>query len=110
MIRRPPRSTLFPYTTLFRSVANHQATAVECNATAEEIGAAQRESPGAILDQATGAGNRAIEEAVANATECQRLSPQAHRRARHAIQRPDGLAGPCGGDIKAGACGAQRDR
>src|SRR2546430_6142906 len=23
MIRRPPRSTLFPYTTLFRSVANH---------------------------------------------------------------------------------------
>src|SRR5260221_7714380 len=25
MIRRPPRSTLFPYTTLFRSV-NHQST------------------------------------------------------------------------------------
>src|SRR5256885_4745268 len=24
MIRRPPRSTLFPYTTLFRSVLNHQ--------------------------------------------------------------------------------------
>src|SRR3712207_9189100 len=24
MIRRPPRSTLFPYTTLFRSVANHR--------------------------------------------------------------------------------------
>src|SRR3989475_9499496 len=24
MIRRPPRSTLFPYTTLFRSVAAHQ--------------------------------------------------------------------------------------
>src|SRR2546426_6880118 len=23
MIRRPPRSTLFPYTTLFRSCANH---------------------------------------------------------------------------------------
>src|SRR5256885_8644495 len=23
MIRRPPRSTLFPYTTLFRSVADH---------------------------------------------------------------------------------------
>src|SRR2546430_7775485 len=23
MIRRPPRSTLFPYTTLFRSLANH---------------------------------------------------------------------------------------
>src|SRR6202046_3938680 len=24
MIRRPPRSTLFPYTTLFRSIAPHQ--------------------------------------------------------------------------------------
>src|SRR5437764_9320626 len=24
MIRRPPRSTLFPYTTLFRSYPNHQ--------------------------------------------------------------------------------------
>src|SRR2546422_31753 len=24
MIRRPPRSTLFPYTTLFRSTARHQ--------------------------------------------------------------------------------------
>src|SRR5258707_2674992 len=29
MIRRPPRSTLFPYTTLFRSIAGHT---VECGA------------------------------------------------------------------------------
>src|SRR2546429_5731247 len=27
MIRRPPRSTLFPYTTLFRSIAFHYAIA-----------------------------------------------------------------------------------
>src|SRR2546422_2277627 len=27
MIRRPPRSTLFPYTTLFRSLANLRASA-----------------------------------------------------------------------------------
>src|SRR5256885_3546540 len=27
MIRRPPRSTLFPYTTLFRSVVDHAARA-----------------------------------------------------------------------------------
>src|SRR3989449_3868503 len=36
MIRRPPRSTLFPYTTLFRSllaVANTQFTALEKLAT-----------------------------------------------------------------------------
>src|SRR5688572_32236992 len=29
MIRRPPRSTLFPYTTLFRSIADGDADAVE---------------------------------------------------------------------------------
>src|SRR3712207_7934986 len=31
MIRRPPRSTLFPYTTLFRSFIRHAATFVEEN-------------------------------------------------------------------------------
>src|ERR1035437_101664 len=29
MIRRPPRSTLFPYTTLFRSAGNHIAAGIE---------------------------------------------------------------------------------
>src|SRR5436309_8883190 len=29
MIRRPPRSTLFPYTTLFRSIAERRAVASE---------------------------------------------------------------------------------
>src|SRR2546429_2254796 len=29
MIRRPPRSTLFPYTTLFRSLDHHGPTALE---------------------------------------------------------------------------------
>src|SRR5438270_5495635 len=29
MIRRPPRSTLFPYTTLFRSTRNHRLAAEE---------------------------------------------------------------------------------
>src|SRR5258708_10868476 len=40
MIRRPPRSTLFPYTTLFRSVADEQrvvllATAQHLNGAAD---------------------------------------------------------------------------
>src|SRR3712207_7022971 len=30
MIRRPPRSTLFPYTTLFRSVGHHRDRCVRC--------------------------------------------------------------------------------
>src|SRR2546429_5698484 len=32
MIRRPPRSTLFPYTTLFRSVFSRQKPAYHCPA------------------------------------------------------------------------------
>src|SRR5687768_17978581 len=32
MIRRPPRSTLFPYTTLFRSLGHQPATAVRRSA------------------------------------------------------------------------------
>src|SRR2546427_1199291 len=31
MIRRPPRSTLFPYTTLFRSTASEVMVPLECN-------------------------------------------------------------------------------
>src|SRR5258707_9192218 len=30
MIRRPPRSTLFPYTTLFRSIRNRQENQISC--------------------------------------------------------------------------------
>ena len=36
MIRRPPRSTLFPYTTLFRSKAAEQLTAATLNKAKEE--------------------------------------------------------------------------
>src|SRR5260370_23290755 len=35
MIRRPPRSTLFPYTTLFRSESNSHCLAVERNLVAQ---------------------------------------------------------------------------
>src|SRR2546425_10290252 len=38
MIRRPPRSTLFPYTTLFRSLADRVYSSVP----AEELGLAQK--------------------------------------------------------------------
>src|SRR5688572_33412165 len=39
MIRRPPRSTLFPYTTLFRSELTQDAAAraLELQASAEEV-------------------------------------------------------------------------
>src|SRR2546430_13418660 len=35
MIRRPPRSTLFPYTTLFRSISALTVIAVSCGAYAK---------------------------------------------------------------------------
>src|SRR3712207_8490165 len=45
MIRRPPRSTLFPYTTLFRSALDP----VE-----PELGTERDEEPGDVLDRAVG--------------------------------------------------------
>src|SRR2546422_2673457 len=70
MIRRPPRSTLFPYTTLFRSVSfahveltehRHQGTAVFHHLGKRALGHAQRlhgtqltdqvDAPGAGLDR-----------------------------------------------------------
>src|SRR2546425_2404627 len=41
MIRRPPRSTLFPYTTLFRSL---KGQVVEDDLRAEALGEAEREA------------------------------------------------------------------
>src|SRR5260370_26748349 len=46
MIRRPPRSTLFPYTTLFRSP---RSRVVAVNAPASPSTAASRSSPSAPL-------------------------------------------------------------
>src|SRR5688572_31922978 len=38
MIRRPPRSTLFPYTTLFRSIQfSFQPSANSCNSCAHDL-------------------------------------------------------------------------
>src|SRR3712207_8880408 len=50
MIRRPPRSTLFPYTTLFRSTAS-QIRLVDTPALREEIKGKPVEEARAILDQ-----------------------------------------------------------
>src|SRR5256885_7046746 len=47
MIRRPPRSTLFPYTTLFRSVLQHHVVAAR--------GAQPEMVPGLLDPQARGA-------------------------------------------------------
>src|SRR3989449_10447675 len=45
MIRRPPRSTLFPYTTLFRSRSDAQLVARMSPATARGVGREQKAEP-----------------------------------------------------------------
>src|SRR3712207_9324866 len=43
MIRRPPRSTLFPYTTLFRSAYHSMAFAKRCHVCTQDL---NRRTPG----------------------------------------------------------------
>src|SRR2546422_9528334 len=50
MIRRPPRSTLFPYTTLFRSVQGNEENGTE-EPHAKDEGDQCRDSEDAILDR-----------------------------------------------------------
>src|SRR3712207_7741690 len=62
MIRRPPRSTLFPYTTLFRSF--HRRTVTGCKLRRQRVDAAgfvdeaeviRREHGGAVIEDVGGA-------------------------------------------------------
>src|SRR2546425_12152168 len=80
MIRRPPRSTLFPYTTLFRSdlragpeavggVARAQARLV--GATPEEVDAAARAASAALAHP--------LLRRAAAAVDCRREEPVVHR-------------------------------
>src|SRR5256884_6545874 len=52
MIRRPPRSTLFPYTTLFRSVVARQERVDELRDDRILVPHDAREQGGAVLEQA----------------------------------------------------------
>src|SRR2546426_3225467 len=47
MIRRPPRSTLFPYTTLFRSPQARSAVRRRCSASTPPKSSASSDCPGA---------------------------------------------------------------
>src|SRR5258708_30134966 len=49
MIRRPPRSTLFPYTTLFRSLAAHGADVALQAADARFSGVVSREEAYGVI-------------------------------------------------------------
>src|SRR2546422_6957749 len=51
MIRRPPRSTLFPYTTLFRSYVTDLRSMTQGRATSTMQFARNEEVPAAIADE-----------------------------------------------------------
>src|SRR2546429_1006180 len=50
MIRRPPRSTLFPYTTLFRSLAGDECAALAFLAEAERLEGHDRHDGESVVD------------------------------------------------------------
>src|SRR2546426_5975034 len=53
MIRRPPRSTLFPYTTLFRSRAEHDHVGVRCGIMDQMSAALARPGRALLLECAS---------------------------------------------------------
>src|SRR3712207_8613268 len=71
MIRRPPRSTLFPYTTLFRSgvevVRNHDAVELVVGVVEQGVGVVVAEvearRPSAARVEADGVGRGRLDEA-----------------------------------------------
>src|SRR3712207_8228299 len=63
MIRRPPRSTLFPYTTLFRSVAAERLAADHrAGDRAVDVEVADRQARRDLLDRPRGAREQAAGE------------------------------------------------
>src|SRR5256885_15956276 len=67
MIRRPPRSTLFPYTTLFRSDLVHQQTQNQRYGSSH-IGATAKDISNVVTDAASGVVDifHGIDKAVAD--------------------------------------------
>src|SRR5262245_64273099 len=77
MIRRPPRSTLFPYTTLFRSAGDRGADALELparpRAGIEDRGGDQQGRPAGGAPRRRGARDRARHRSEEHTSELQSL-------------------------------------
>src|SRR2546422_3976900 len=94
MIRRPPRSTLFPYTTLFRSVeiSTHGGLLVPAEAVAALVAAGARLArPGEFTRRAVLNGKLDLLQAEATADLIDAGSPAQRRRALQQLDR--GLSG-----------------
>src|SRR2546426_11899384 len=89
MIRRPPRSTLFPYTTLFRSVRladDHEPRALHPrDDLAVVIGGVAGVEPAAERGDGAGVEDAEILQEVRHAPEGPVRQPRANRRARMVV-------------------------
>src|SRR6266542_4180615 len=74
MIRRPPRSTLFPYTTLFRSSVDALGPAVLSNQAPHAISLAQQRPDHDGADESVAARHKDTEGVVRRHLELQRLA------------------------------------
>src|SRR2546430_7250715 len=85
MIRRPPRSTLFPYTTLFRSLAvgeqRVREDAARVDVRGEEVAGRERE----VTARARGLEQAAREQTRADLLEARKKVEEALGRARAAV-------------------------
>ena len=90
-------------------IAQHQAAGIERHAAAEGVGAGQGLHTRPHLHQPAATTDQSIKRAVASAAEGQRIAAQGQRSSRHAVERTDGLAAACAGDVEGRPCSAQRD-
>src|SRR5437588_9436263 len=83
MIRRPPRSTLFPYTTLFRSVELSQRKAQRCHRWSSNAKAATRDRKSTRLNSS--------HTVISYAVFClKKKTKNGKKRGRHTPQEKEG--------------------
>src|SRR2546427_4434932 len=88
MIRRPPRSTLFPYTTLFRSATSRQNTKDQVYAQNEMLAYQRKEST--ARDRKSGSAG--MPRPISYAVFCLKKKNPAPRSLRHLSRDPfDGV-------------------
>src|ERR1039457_4641857 len=105
MIRRPPRSTLFPYTTLFRSRACSDTPAIPCSRASVQ---AHATIPAILASR-----RFATEPAITDRSDCRRLVRRRHHRrtSRHHHRPPTPAGNPEGEPLEqAGFRGQRREQ
>src|SRR2546427_6405704 len=85
MIRRPPRSTLFPYTTLFRSALRTAAHRAEFLPRDQRAGAASWFQPGSAAAPEQGDGDRVMVTVLRNADRKSTRLNSSHSQISYAV-------------------------